>query len=398
MDFWRSLVGMISIELTSADPVGRLRELSSGGLQVFGIQKTGELSVTFQVLRSQFHKLDRIAGKHGDIVRVISRSGSYWKLRKLLDRPVLLGGILIMLFLVWFLPSRVYFFQVEGNNRIPEKLILEAAEQSGIRFGASRSAVRSEKVKNTLLSVVPELQWAGVNTRGCLAIISVQERTEHEITQSIPQVSSIVADRDGVILSCTVTRGNGVCTEGQAVRKGELLISGLTDCGIFITATRAEGEVLAQTQRELTIITPEIEQLRGERLSVSKKYSLIFQKNRINLYNGSGISDSSCVKMYKEYYVTLPGGFRLPICLREETIVRFLYDDQEIAEEEIDGELRAFSERYLTGQMIAGRISDRLEEIELLDGIYCLKGTYRCTEMIGRDQPEQLGEFQSETS
>lgn len=32
-------------------------------------------------------------------------------------------------------------------------------------------------MKNALLSAIPELQWAGVNTYGCRAVISVRERT-----------------------------------------------------------------------------------------------------------------------------------------------------------------------------------------------------------------------------
>ena len=80
-------------------------------------------------------------------------------------------GLCLLLLLVCILPTRVLFMRVEGNESIPENLILEAAEDCGIRFGASRSAVRSEKVKNGILSRISELQWVGVNTKGCIAVI-----------------------------------------------------------------------------------------------------------------------------------------------------------------------------------------------------------------------------------
>ena len=37
--------------------------------------------------------------------------------------------------------------------------------------------IRSEKVKNSLLQRIPQLQWAGINTDGCVAVISVREKT-----------------------------------------------------------------------------------------------------------------------------------------------------------------------------------------------------------------------------
>ena len=92
----------------------------------------------------------------------------------MLFRPVLLAGLGILFLLAMYLPSRVLFIRVEGNMQIPDRQILAAAEECGIRFGASRREVRSEKVKNALLSSVPQLQWAGVNTAGCVATISVR--------------------------------------------------------------------------------------------------------------------------------------------------------------------------------------------------------------------------------
>ena len=64
-------------------------------------------------------------------------------------------------------------------------------------------------------------------------------------------VGSIVASRDGVITSITTTKGTPLCKAGQAVKAGQILISGYTDCGISIRADPAEGEVFAETYREM---------------------------------------------------------------------------------------------------------------------------------------------------
>ena len=141
-------------------------------------------------------------------------------MKGLLSRPVLLGGMGLLLAASLYLPSRVLFIRVEGNSVVDTREILAAAEACGIRFGASRREVRSEKVKNNLLEKVPDLQWAGVNTAGCVATISVRERQITAEEQAEEAVTHLVAARDGYIVSTTVTQGTPLVQVGQTVRAG----------------------------------------------------------------------------------------------------------------------------------------------------------------------------------
>ena len=203
-------------------------------------------------------------------------------------------------------------------------------------------------------------------------------------------MSSIIALEDGIITSCTVTKGNALCKVGQVVRKGQMLVSGYTDCGISIRAEQAQGEIYAQTQRKTDVILPDIAQDQAIKSSVTRKYSLIIGKKRINLFKGSGISDTSCDKMYLENYITLPGGFQLPIALVTETIYTCTLDDATTDEDDAGDILTDFSQSYLRSQMIAGEILDATEDISVSNGCYLLSGKYTCNEMIGLTQDEEI--------
>lgn len=391
MGLFKSLSGMVTLELTSADIGGLLSSINVQGIPVFDVRIRGDLSAEICIYRRHYRKIQKLAQRKGNSVRILHRRGLYWTAKGLLRRPVLAAGMALLLSLALFLPSRVLFVRVEGNQNIPDNLILSAASESGIGFGASRRAVRSEKVKNALLSAVPELQWAGVNTYGCVAVVSVRERAITEETQEEAQVTSIVAARDGIVLSVTVTNGNGLCTIGQAVREGEVLISGFTDCGLCITATRAEGEILARTHRSLTVKTPAEEEIRGPEQTRTENFSLILGKKRINFYKSSGIYGGSCVKMYTEYCLTLPGGFQLPVKLVKETVTDYESEPQAVPEESAEELLTDFASAYLKQQMIAGSITDRIQPVFEDGGAWHLAGEYACTEMIGRVQTEEIG-------
>ena len=398
MGLWQSLAGMVEVEVTSAHVEGMLAAVTDTGIPIRGVRSQDPLTVRFQILRRDDTNLRRLLDRRGESMKILRRMGLYWRLKSLLHRPVLTAGICMLLVTALCLPSRICFVEVEGNSTLPDQQIIEAAQNCGIRFGASRREVRSEKVKNELLSALPELKWAGVNTRGCVALISVRERTPSENVDELGAVSSIAAARDGIIISCTATKGNLLCREGQAVRQGQILISGYTDCGLTVTATRAEGEILAQTRRRLTAVTPLSCRIPVEQGRKTVKYSLVIGKKRINFYKGSGIWDATCGKMYAEYHLTLPGGFQLPVTLVRETAVFRKTVDQETDPASAGKSLTDFAEGYLRRRMIAGTVISRDCVIQTEGNLCYLTGEFSCTEMIGTVCDEKIGEYNGKTS
>ena len=386
MDLWKSLNGMVEVRLTSADPAAAVTQINAAGIPVFSAKREEDDIITvFSIRRQDIKKLKTLAQKRGYDVTLSRRSGIYWVGKRLLKRPVLVVGILLFLMIAMYLPTRVLFVEIEGNTTLPTRLILEKCQQCGITFGTSRRQVRSEKMKNALLQAVPELQWAGINTSGCTATITVRERIPAQLPQQQCGASSIVAIRDGVISSITATKGNALCKVGQAVKAGEVLISGYTDCGILIQATQAAGEVYAATNRDLTVVLPRKWQSQTAKTATEEKYSVILGKNRINFYKGSGILGTTCDKMYEESYVTLPGGFQMPIIFVKETWT--YYEETEVSLPQ--PELSAYAQAYLQQQMVAGSIISSDESTALEDERYRFQGNYACTEMIGQVRSEE---------
>lgn len=391
MGILNSLSGMIEVRLTSADVARAMTEINGLGMSVFDVQMNGDLSICFQILRRDYKHIVRYAAKRGDRLEIVKKDGQYWKIMKLLQRPVLVAGITLILLLTMYIPKKVFFIQVEGNQVIPTRQIISAAQECGIRFGASRREVRSEQMKNALLAAIPQLQWAGVNTRGCVAVITVKERSVTQSEKEPIGVSNIVASRDGVVLSCTVTQGTAVCAVGQAVQAGQILVSGYTDCGLLIKATRADGEVYAKTRRNLTAVTPLEYQSRSGQQTKKTRYSLVVGKKQINFGKDSRIYDASCAKIYKEYYIALPGGFQLPVSIVKETILSS-QTQTTVADETQTTGLMDFASSYLKSQMIAGVITDAVQTTDAQNGVSILRGEYACTELIGLEKAEGNGE------
>lgn len=398
MGFWGSIAGLLELEVTSAEPERTLDSITSAGVIVYSARQESFLTYRIRIRRNDQRKVSEVVDRMGGAWKVKRKIGLYWVVKGLLFRPVLFTGIGILLAASVYLPSRVLFVRVEGNTTVDTREILMAAEYCGIEFGASRREVRSEKVKNNLLEKVPDLQWAGVNTSGCVATISVRERQVPRTDEQEDVVSNLIAARDGYIVSATITQGTSLFQVGQTVRAGQMLVSGYTDCNRVIQAGRAEGEIYAQTQREITVITPSHTLSRIEKNLSGRSVSLLLGKKQIILWKDSGISSTTCGRMYKEYPITLPGGFQLPVAICVDSYFDGKTQVHSVNELDAQSQLMEFAEKYVSSQMIAGQILKRTQEISYQQDICGLSATYVCVEMIGRVQPEQMGDTNGKES
>ena len=188
-----------------------------------------------------------------------------------------------------------------------------------------------------------------------------------------------------------------MCKVGQSVKKGQVLISGYIDCGRYIKAVKAEAEVYARTLRKLKAITPTERSVRGNITESKTLYSLLLGKKLIKLSQDSGISPSGCVKMYETRYLTLPGGFRLPLALVIEQHHNYASQTECTVETDSCQWMYDFSEKYLLDHMIAGKIISSDLDINSADGYLTLQGRYICSELIGQVKSEEIIRYDGKT-
>lgn len=376
MELWWRLRGWVRFRLTSADCVGRLRAISRE-IRLEHIVFSSNLVVEFDVLRADAKSIE-VRG--GETLEIIRAGGLPAVLERIWRWRLLAAWVLILGMLTVFLPTRVLFLRVEGNGDVPARLILERAEECGVYFGASIRELRSEQVKNHLLWAIPELRWAGVNTEGCVATITVAVRQAgEEASQTLP--GDVVAVSDAVVTDIFPQSGTVRAAPGQAVRAGQVLISGVTDLGICTRVDRAEGEVYGLTRRTVEAVLPETTGVRQETGQVVRKYSLRIGKKYVNFSDDSGILYGTCVKMRTVDYLTLPGGFQLPVALVTDTYR--LCETETVSREMESDALLAQARRYVREQMRSGTILE--EDVRFEGG--ALTAVFECREMIGAFRP-----------
>lgn len=397
MQFMDQFDGVASITITSAYPAGALQKIQDAGICIYDVSAHDAFRICFSAKRKDIRSITRICEKRGDRIDIEGWTGYIFYILSLLKRPLFLSGLLCWLFFALWLPTRILFVSVLGADRISDTYILECAADCGIRMGASGKEVRSEQVKNALLSKIPTLQWAGVNTSGCIATICVQEKTPKETSLPKVAITDILSTQDAIVKEITVHAGTALCQPGQAVKKGQALISCYQDNGQMLRFTGARGEVFGESKRYLQAITPLQAYKRTKILSRSVKNYVVIGKNPINFHKDSGILDASCVKMYEVKECVLPGGFALPILLVREYIIKYAIEPVVIPSTDL-GWLSDYIEDYLENDLIAGNILSSQISTEQTDDTFSIYGTYDCKEMIADYECKGILEEDGENS
>ena len=94
----------------------------------------------------------------------------------------------------------------------------------------------------------------------------------------------------------------------------------------------------------------------------------------------------------------LPGGYRLPIALVKETLVSSNVQADDYPESAAQQLLSKSLKAQLQEQGIALTILNVQESFQAEADLYRMTAWFSCTEMIGREQREEIGDFHGKTN
>lgn len=199
------------------------------------------------------YKIIRESAKRSGVrVSMRKKHGLPFFIRSNRKRSGILIGMSFAAVLVAFLSSMLWNISVTGNSLLTDEQILEAFYSQGVKIGAFRNDIDCSQAAYQVTRQLPELYFASVNIIGSRAEIVVSERTVKPEFPNESNPCNIVASENGTVLSVEANIGKAEIKAGDAVIKGDLLISGITenaDGSENIKAAR--GRVFAEVEKNI---------------------------------------------------------------------------------------------------------------------------------------------------
>ena len=279
---------------------------------------------------------------------------------------VILGTLLSILLLV--ISERfVWDVRVFGNEQMTEGEVIAELAACGFGEGSPLKGFYAGELENRVLLNSNRLSWISIHMEGTVAVVQVVERTDRQEEKSkLP--ANLIATADGQIEGIELYRGDCVVKIGQAVRAGELLVSGVYDSQTQgFRYTRAAGRILARTERTVRV---EIPLEYAQKCYTDEKIGAItlnfFQKS-MKIYKSTGNDTGACDIIEEVKGLSGLGLLNVPVllnvqrhrCYEEVTRERTEEEALALAYEELSRQLSEFSsEITLLSKQIETKMTD----------------------------------------
>ena len=309
------------------------------GLQYTAFLWCEDGSVHFSCTASSARRFLAACRKRDIEVEILAYRGLPQLLKRMTERSGLIAGAVLAMALIILSGLFVWDVQVSGNVDLTEGEVIEELRKCGFGVGSYLPALRVREIENRVLMASERIGWLSINTEGTVARVQIIEHVsgenEEEEESSVMRPANLVATRDGQIEYLELYRGNSVVTSGQAVKAGELLVSGLYDSqtGSF-RYTRAAGRVMARTERKVEVEIPLLYEEKVYDEPYLLQVELHFFDFSYKIFKNSGNSDMLCDIIKYNSCLGQLGRNRLPLSLSRTEARPYSLEQRERTEEE----------------------------------------------------------------
>lgn len=162
-------------------------------------------------------------------VKIIEKRGLLYAFRKKRRRAAFFAGAAVCVAVSVILSQFIWVVEINGVEKSDINSITNTLDSIGIKSGVLKSSLpEGMEIKNAIINNTDGIAWAWVYIEGAKARVEIYEQTlpPRVVDKSVP--CDIVAARDGVIKRMVVKSGEKAVKEGDAVKAGDVIVSGKT--------------------------------------------------------------------------------------------------------------------------------------------------------------------------
>lgn len=329
-------------------------ELLNRKIRFWKTESVGE-AIRFRCSLFLSEEITAAADSLGLNVVIIRKRGLPFLFSRYRKRYGLIIGAMLGLVLLFYSQLFVWKINVEGNTSLSDGYIESALRDCGITVGVYIPEIDVKRYANLLILNHEEISSAAISINGTHLTVNVLETTFPPDIVDGKGFYNVIAERDGVIIDIDAADGSPEVSEGDAVYKGELLINSFIEGnnGTY-RPTHARGTVYAAVEESFVSEIP---------LSRITRHYTGNTATRLEI-SVMGKSMPSSLSSPYEYFdavttektINIFGLIELPV-----RVFKVIYSEYEpktenitpelakvIAEEEIDGKLRALDLEILS--------------------------------------------------
>lgn len=294
-------------------------------------------------------------------------------------------GIILGAGLLIYCSNVVMVIDIQGNEQITDQEILAVLEECSVERGAFIGKIDFYRSELRLRSSYDNIAWVGMRHTGNRLVVEVMETYEKPEMLEARVPCHIISEKTAQITKVKVGCGQLIPIVGDAVKEGDVLVSGIyADEYGHVTFRHSMAEITGIYEEEQTFFCAHEQQVRCftgstmERRSLdlfSLEIPLSFEENPYADYN-----------LKTEKIPLTLFGKELPISLERSVFMEYSTETQVLTEDEILQNLQIQQENYETNFLSECSILQRKTKYTKKETAVVLTVSYVIEGEIGTQQ------------
>lgn len=175
---------------------------------------------------TKLKRLKTLCEKHNVQLEIVSEKGIAIESRRYYKHYGILAGIVVAIVIMAYLSNIVLHIRIIGADYDTRQDVQAILDDFDIDIGTSMSDIDFYRLETALTKDTKSIAWAGIRRNGSELVINISPAKQiPDITQK-RYPASIVSTRDAIITNFQIYCGSIDFMIGDAVAKGQILISG----------------------------------------------------------------------------------------------------------------------------------------------------------------------------
>lgn len=273
----------VTVQIDSVEGEKILNYLWNNNVNIKNVKRNNAFSLTLEILVSDYHHLEdgvrRVKGK----MKVLDRKGINFFYIKLNSRKLLIAGIAIFFFILYYCSSFIWSVDITTDKYLAPLEVRNILKGYGIMVGSKKDAIDVLKVEENLVTDIDEIMWVKVRIEGSRLTVEIVERQEPPQVKEKEYTGDLVAKKSGVINRIYTTAGTPVKTPGTVVDEGDLIVKGQEGKEGREFSVKAEGRIYATTFYEEITQVPVFTREKIRTGNKQVRYGINVNNNKIYL-------------------------------------------------------------------------------------------------------------------
>ncbi|PKM41763.1 MAG: sporulation protein YqfD [Firmicutes bacterium HGW-Firmicutes-8] len=222
---WSFLTGYVSLVIEGRSLEKLINMAVGRGLYLWDIKWVSPGRAKVKVRLNGIRALRHIARRTQCRFKITGKIGLPFRLVRIRKSKVLLAGAVLSVLLIYVMSSFIWFVEVKGNKVVPPGRVISTAEEAGLAMGTVKVRMNKDEIEKYIRKEIPEVSWVGIKVTGTKAVIEIAEKVIVPPIDSSP--ANVVAEKAGLIQQLLVYSGKAAVNEGDMVKQGDVIISGV---------------------------------------------------------------------------------------------------------------------------------------------------------------------------